>query len=716
VPQHLARAVVGCAFGAALVVQATPANASVVHDAPPALATAFQGYGPTGLVDVTCPTALVCLAAGDERGPEWAQYSMLYRSTDGGATWTPIAEPGGSLDVNYVYAIASVAISCGSPTFCVVEYTTTDDDEPLDYFDVSHDGGRTWASGGSIAQVGPTLDTGLVDLTCTGISTCVGILAGKVLSTTDGGASWSTRNEPSNVRGLSCPSPTLCYVLQTAAVHRRSTLVVSSTRDLGQTLVPRLRVSGSGWNAPPMLACSSALVCKVVTSGADDRLRATTDGGRRWLTRWAPQGANQRARALQCTSALDCTELATDPTSLSMIESYSTTTDGAAWQRADAVGRLGYPGAVPGLGCSRSTTTCLATLGTRSVFRNPGVGRWNATWSASPIGSGTPTLTAIGCDQGGACLAVGDGLEATSVDDGHTWSSTSDPALAGDSFSSLTCPLPSTCVAAGESGSGSGLVLLTSDLGLHWTAANAPWEVSSVRDVECATAEVCLALPGFSSVLHNVPTIVLRSTDGGDDWSLIQVAPASAGFTLSAIQCPTTTRCIAVGHQPGSPLVEVSDDAGVTWATVSAAALSAAGNVALEGVGCTSSLDCVTSAAVPTSSAANVDAFGTTDSGSNWSNLGQMLSVPYALYGAANPSLTSCTNGTCVAYSVNEVGPERPTYYVSLLASSNGGASWTVYDAPYAVSAVDVAVAADGTVVAVGQNAEGGPLLLVGPT
>jgi hypothetical protein len=701
------------ACASALILQGSPAAHAAAPRVPataPAFATTYQGYGPTHVVGVTCPTANVCLAIGEQ-----PQYSMLYRSTDGGATWVPMAVPGGNLDPSYVYGVQSVAISCGAPSFCVLEYATNLGDAPVDAFEVSSDGGLTWTPAQGfleLASFDPA--TGLADLTCTGIATCLGILGGRIASTTDGGATWVTHNRSAGTAGLACLSSRLCYVVRTAAARGTDVLVVSRTNNLGGTLVPLLRRTDTGWNAAPVISCPTTRACTVLTSGSDPQLESTTDGGRTWHARLGPQLSPQRAQTLRCATAQDCTLLVTDPKSLSRIESFSTADGGSSWLPAP-VGQLGFPRAKPTLWCSAIATGCLAALGTRSVFLIGDTHLGTATWSASPASISAPPLDVVACQQNGACLALGIGVKATSADDGHTWTVAADHALDGDVITSLTCPLPSTCVAAGHSGSASapsGLVLFTTDLGVHWTTATLPWEVGYVRGVECASASTCLALPGFASALAHVPTFLLRSTDGGLDWSLVQIADASAGLTLTAVQCLTATHCLAVGAESNSALVEVSDDAGATWTKVDASAGGFGGDAPFDGLACTSSLACETSAVA--SNGSDVDAYGTMDGGQTWSKGGRMFSVPEAGYWGASPSLASCSNGACVALSINVVGPERPTSFVTLLASADGGATWGAFEPPYQPAGVSIALAPDGTVIAVGTNAENGPLLLVG--
>jgi len=660
---------------------------------------------------------------------------MLYRSTDGGATWDPIPFPGDSIGSDYFFGQQSVAISCGAPSFCVLEYTTTDPSANyyVDAFAVSSDGGLTWqpvGGGGLDPAIEPTR------LTCAGMGTCLEIVKGSIQSTTDGGMNWKHHDESVRISDLACLSVRLCYVVQNTSKRGVGSLIVSSTSNRGGTLTPKLRMTGTGWTGTPFISCASALACTVLTPGPDPVQESTSNGGRTWHTKYGPPlWPDQRVEALQCTTARLCTLLATDHSAPSRIVSLSTTDGGWSWLPAVTVGHLGSPGARAILTCS--ATTCNATLGGHLVYSIDDVRLTSSTWTSSGAGDGSPLLSAVACQQDGACLAVGSGVKATSTDDGHTWTVAADPALDGDVITSLTCPLPTTCVASGYSGTAgapNGLMLLTTDLGSDWTAANLPWEVGYVSDVECASASTCLALPGFASSLHNVPTYVIRSTDGGLNWSLLEIAAASAGVSLSAVQCPTATHCIAVGAASSSAHVVVSDDAGATWTMVDPTSGGFAGEMPFDGLACTSSLACETSvvplAPAPEGSyAVEVDAYATTDGGATWSKLAQMLSIPPAGYSGASPMLASCSNGSCVASSSNVIGPERPSYYVTILASADGGATWIAYDSPFESTGaigpnigrkgaggdagVSVAIAPDGTVIAAGENDDAGPLLLV---
>jgi|GEM_PF-3614056 len=724
-PRSIARLAVVASCAAILALQLPAAAGAEVHVASAATyEAAYQGYGATDLVGVSCPTTQLCLAVGHAAEPSspssnWiARYSMLFRSTDGGATWSPAPEPGG-VESSYVDGTQSMGVSCASASFCVLQYDTSLGDFPIIQFDVSHDGGVTWKSTGEIYLNGGYPWVGLQDFSCLDVSTCVGILSGKVASTTDGGANWVLHPRSAGATAISCTSTRWCFILQSSFRRGGYQLRLSTSTNRGGTLAPVLNRVGTipgaaaAWNALPLLSCSTASSCSVLTSGNIALLDTTTSTGHSWHAKASPLSYLQKAETLACLTPSECSVLATQPAAPTHIVSVSTNNGGASWNDG-AVGVLGFPTAIPSLSC-QATGACLATLGGPAIKATSDAQGASPVWSSTLVGTGARTMTAVACEAAGSCLAIGSGIRSISADDGSTWSEHSDPALTGDTFQSLSCPFGSTCFAAGSSGSATpvGVLLLTTDLGADWTSVSLPWEVGSVTDVTCASTTTCLAIPGFASAFANVPTFVLRSTDGGLDWSLVQLAPASAGLTISAAQCPTALRCIAVGSTaPGAPLVETSDDGGGTWTQVDATTGGFASDGAFSGIACPSALACETSAEA--SNSPDVYAYGTTDGGMTWSKLGLMLTLQNAGYYGGVTTVTSCAFGTCAAISVDVVGPERPSYYLNLLTSDDGGATWLAIPTPYnTFAATSATIASNGNVVAVGTNDEDGPLIVV---
>lgn len=676
---------------------------------------AYQAYGPTYLVDVACPTTLVCLAIGRSHGggvDGTSGYSMLYRSSDGGTTWVPDPVPGGAYS-GYTDDESSVAVSCGSATFCALDYASSNGDFPGDFFEVSNDAGATWTPQGEVQYNGfPGL--GMTDFSCTAPSTCVGILDGQIVSTT--GGAWVTHTSSKDAVGADCASPRRCYVLEQIATATGSTVRVSWSANRGGTLTPLLTTHVAGSSLPPTVSCSSASACGVYVGGAEPLLFTTVDGGRHWSPEAGPNPTTGHEQALDCPTSNACTLLANDPQHPSMVESYTTTDRGIDGWQVVPVGQLGFVGAPLGLSCVPSTATaCYATLGTNSVFDASDLGSWPSSWPSVVVSAGTPTLSAVACESDGGCLAIGDGVEATSTDDGHTWDETTDAALKGDQFAFLTCPYPSTCIASGTTTASSaqvGIVLLTSDLGASWTAAAVPWEVGDVGASAC-NSTTCIAIPSFSASLANVPAQLLRSTDSGLDWSLVTLAPATSNDVFTGVACPTVSSCIAVGStysppQPGwnvtsTALVETSSDAGATWTQV-AGTPSTVGRFG--GLACTSSVDCVTSGATPGTGIES--AYVTTDGGATWAPIGTMVDPSQSF--SEGTTIEQCAS-LCTAISLDVGYYQRALPYPDVLVSSDGGATWTTSEEAAWAWVTQVAIAPDGTAVGVGRDLEGGPIL-----
>jgi len=132
-------------------------------------------------------------------------------------------------------------------------------------------------------------------------------------------------------------------------------------------------------------------------------------------------------------------------------------------------------------------------------------------------------------------------------------------------------------------------------------------------------------------------------------------ASSSDGSALTAISCPTSSSCFAVGRDESSnALVRQSIDGGNTWKTD---ALSGAG-FTLTGVSCADARHCV---AVGQSSQAVV----TTDGGSQWTTYDNVAGSD--LLSVACPEANSCW--ATAETGSGAVGP--------LLHSADGGATWT---------------------------------------
>ncbi|MDA8342693.1 MAG: sialidase family protein, partial [Actinomycetota bacterium] len=169
---------------------------------------------PTGGLDaVSCPTTTDCVAVGANANGG----GSILTTTDGGATWSDRVAPTVTFDINGVqfssrgYVLDGV--SCSSTQACVAVGTVSTRVSFFDVVDVSAailtstDGGVTWTS-----QSVPNGVTQLAAVSCPSTTSCVAV-GSAILTSTDGGVTWTSQSVPSGVTqlaGAACPSTTSC--------------------------------------------------------------------------------------------------------------------------------------------------------------------------------------------------------------------------------------------------------------------------------------------------------------------------------------------------------------------------------------------------------------------------------------------------------------------------------------------------------------------------
>jgi len=267
---------------------------------------------------ISCPTTEVCFSVGSTAGGQ----TVLERSTDGGALWTPLSDivAGETLtaiscpDVDHciavgglgdalattdggqtwerlslpatVYDLSSVwclddqhcwvSSSVGSPSFAPTNATV----------DVTADAGTTWAS--SSTFVAPRTDgygLGLSSITCPTLRECVGVgnywfdvdvgspfpepsYEAVIATSDDGGATWQTQDAgAARLRGISCLSPGACVSLTDGSVVKLVTTDGGSTWSASLVPVP----SDHSGDYLAAVSCSDSLHCVAVGDSADQQ-------------------------------------------------------------------------------------------------------------------------------------------------------------------------------------------------------------------------------------------------------------------------------------------------------------------------------------------------------------------------------------------------------------------------------------------------------------
>lgn len=416
----------------------------LVSDAGPSVQS-FVGTqsSPQGLNQMTCPTTQVCYMENviSSRDPITHLYNSvidIYRSGDGGSTWQPMTVPAGM--------ILDTPMSCFSANDCMVG---------------SQLGQNNGINGSSVPQ--------------------------ELLSTTDGGTSWTTGPVPMPpILGVDAAlDPTIAglqgslYGLQ---CFNSESCIAFGTVPTDQPEQPVGDAAGS-------------TISRTVAMRTDD-------GGRTWSSHafaWsptptgAPGWSNEQNATFSCPTQDTCLGIATvlgqgdgsghQPSSLLELRS----TDGGVTWSSNWVPNM--QGGNANLTCS-DANHCYATV---------------------QVGAAGPQMAP-------EVLATTDG--------GTTWGLQqlfSSATIAWDGLTSITCPSSTTCWAAGYQRSTTdleltaGAMFVTQDGGQTWSTAQLPAGLGIVTEVDCATAQSCLAIAqppradGAAAPSGPIPSDVLTS-------------------------------------------------------------------------------------------------------------------------------------------------------------------------------------------------------------
>lgn len=186
---------------------------------------------------------------------------------------------------------------------------------------------------------------------------------------------------------------------------------------------------------------------------------------------------------------------------------------------------------------------------------------WTFDAPVVPPASVSSKFTSISCPTVDYCKAVGWYVDAagetTPLEEtlsGSTWTIDAQPVPAppGSSLTSVSCTSTITCEAVGATATpaGASLALAEDWDGASWTAQVVPQTTSSVSlaSVSCPTTLSCWAV---GSQQGGGPSTPIAERWDGASWqeTALPQVPDSLAASLSAVSCPTSDSCEAVGSE-----------------------------------------------------------------------------------------------------------------------------------------------------------------------
>jgi photosystem II stability/assembly factor-like uncharacterized protein len=260
----------------------------------------------------------------------------------------------------------------------------------------SDDGGTSWVQN--------ALPNGIVPLnsvSCPTMHECTAVGGFEVISTQDGGTSWSVQFlKAQNLSAVSCPSVTMCVVagVYPSAGPGCDDGVTYTTTDSGQTWTQQFLSCFT----PRGLSCPTTSVCILVGTTYPGHYQHgeifRSSGGSAWHDEFNLRGLNSQVNSVSCPSASFC-EAVGDSSSQAALGSV----DGGLSWASQHVGQNGSFTSLSAVTC-RSTSICQAAGVHAFSTANGG-----ANWTAQSIPATVSNMNGISCPSSGTCLSVGDG-------------------------------------------------------------------------------------------------------------------------------------------------------------------------------------------------------------------------------------------------------------------------------------------------------------------
>lgn len=227
----------------------------------------------TTLLGVTCNASQVCVATGVSPNPTGPYLPQIEMSSDGGSTWTADNIPTGTLGLG--------SVACPTSQTCIAVGAT---------IMVSTDGGTTWSQRTVKGGMGA-----LSSISCSNESDCVAIgpnplvaeypnASAYVVTTTDGGATWTAQTDPAasaTLDTVSCMSSGAC-LMGGASPAAASAAAFEEFSFSSSTAAWTTPAAPPGLSTVTGISCPGVNDCVAVGQGGTQALVDSTANGTTW--------------------------------------------------------------------------------------------------------------------------------------------------------------------------------------------------------------------------------------------------------------------------------------------------------------------------------------------------------------------------------------------------------------------------------------------------
>jgi hypothetical protein len=560
------------------------------------------------LAGVSCPQS-TCEAVGsftDNVGV----HLLAERRSNGAWALQGIPDPAGSISPSFN------DVSCKSASMCVAvgRYATSTTTVSL----AEAWNGSSWTAQATPNPTGATT-TELAAISCPTLTACIAVgdadASGspQVLAERWNGASWSILSVPvpggttqSALKDVACTSATSCVAvgsffngtdtLTLAEVWNGSSWSIQSTPN----------PTGATFSELDGVSCTSASACTAVGFGFAERWNGTS-----WAlqTIARPPGVTEaQLDRVSCTTPTACTAVGGyydhEAVQQLVVEAWN----GTKWQVQQApITTSSDSSLLYDVFCG-APTSCTAVgsyhdpvTGDRSLAELEAL-RWQLQNTPQPNGNIGGSLDSVSCKPPNACAAIGDFETLSDFQtvaesfSANAWSEQSTPNPTTSNLSGVSCTAQTACTSVGDFLSGSDLLTLAERWdGTSWTIQSTPNPAGVHRNfllaVSCPSATSCAAV-GFADK-GSGQQVTLAERWNGTTWSLQSTPnPTGTSIQLTAVSCPSTTACTAVGTFSGTPGIFAEIWNGSSWTLQNPPVPSGGSSPFLDGVSCTSATAC----------------------------------------------------------------------------------------------------------------------------